>query len=260
MVKGLFQSLREEIKRDYGLTKSSIDFIPFEDWRKKLRTYPTEFQEEYTTNLNFLKGKLGLSRLKRIENSNKKLILFVGIPGSGKTTLAKIIENSIENTILLRGHDIVDMLRLYRENVELYRERLRARGFEYPDPWYISYLYQESLTSDCLNLGYNVVFDDNIRTRVNRFGYYRLAKSHNARIIFVQVNVPFETCVRRCYKRDEDKYKITDENIRFIANFAFQGEDMRPEEKRKYDGAIMIDGTKRISDIKKILIPKIISH
>ena len=251
MTNGLFSRLREEIKEKYGLTKRSINFVPFEDWRKKLQTYPIEFSEEYTTNLEFLKRKLRLANLPRVNNKDKKLILFVGIPGSGKTTLVKIVAESVPNTIFLRGHDIVDMLHLYKENVELYRKRLKVRGFEHPDPWYISYLYQEQLTSDCLNLGYNVVFDDNIRTRVNRMGYHKLARNCHAGVVFIEIDTPFETCVRRTTKREEDKYEASDKNVRFIANFAFQGEDISERERKKYDDIIVIDGTKSPRDIKR---------
>lgn len=88
MEKPLFKSLREEIKRDYGFTNQSINFIPFEPWREKLKTYPSQFGEEYVKNLDLLRRKLKVKNLQEVENPNKKLILFVGIPGSGKTALS----------------------------------------------------------------------------------------------------------------------------------------------------------------------------
>src|SRR5271157_2424285 len=105
METNLFSNLRKEIKRDYGLTKSSIDFIPFEDWRNKLRSYPTEFSGEYEKDLGYLRKKLKIEGLRPVENPNKSLILFSGLPGAGKTTLAQIIQKSVPNTLLLRGHD-----------------------------------------------------------------------------------------------------------------------------------------------------------
>ena len=239
----LFRDLKREIKRDYGLTKKSIRFIPFEDWRKKIEGYDTQFPEEYQRNLIFLRNKMNLSQLKRINNPNKKLILFVGIPGAGKTTLSEIIQKEIQNTILLRGHDLVDLLGLYGKNLKKYRQILRTGGFEYPDPWYISYFYQEQLTRECLNLGYNVVFDDHIRTRANRMGYYHLARACGAEIIFVQIEAPFETYVKR-----EDG-EINGKKLKFLGNMVLQTEDINVEEKRKYDGIISVDG---MADIRKI--------
>lgn len=250
-MENLFQNLRKEIRRDYGLTKRSSSFIPFEKWRKKLKGYSNEFEEEYSRNVSFLKKKLGLTNLRRIKNPNKKLILFLGLPGAGKTTLAKEIENFLPHTILLRGHNIVDYLRLYGKDVEIYRERLRERKFKYPGPWYISYFYQEKLTRDCLNLGYNVVFDDDIRTSENRLGYYELARQYNAKIIFIQINSLFKTCLQR------EEGRINQKKINFLANFVFQSEDFNETEKEKYFKIIEVNGNSKIKDLEKDLISQI---
>ncbi len=254
MSQGLFQSLRHEIGRDYGITKKSIPFIPFEDWRSKLQTYPKEFDVEYQKNLLFLKREMGLNNLKEVENSHKKIILFVGIPGAGKTTLAQMIEKSVPNTILLRGHDIVDALNLFgKSKIDVYKKRLNDAGFRNPDPWYLSYLYQDTLTRDCLQLGYNVVFDDHMRTRVNRLGYMRLAKQSGAEIYFIQINAPLSTFL----KREEGKNNM--KKVKFLANFIFQSQDMNGAEKKQYDKVIQIDGTSSLKEIKRTLIPKLIS-
>lgn len=249
MEKGLFQGLREEIRRDYGFTKKSINFIPFENWRSKLKTYPKEFGEEYAKNIAFLKDGLGLVDLRRVENPNKKLILFVGMPGAGKTTLAQIIQEKVPKTLLLRGHDVVDMLKLYGKKVGTYKKRLEERGFKNPDPWYISYLYQEQLTRDCLQLGYNVIFDDHIRTIKNRLGYHEVAKQYGAKSIFIQINAPFETYVKR---EEDDKNKME-----FLANMVLQSEDLTEAERKKYDRIISVDGTSSIREIKRDLISQI---
>ncbi|MCH8945695.1 MAG: AAA family ATPase [Nanoarchaeota archaeon] len=251
MEKPLFRSLREKIRRDYGFTKKTINFIPFEDWRSKLRAYPKEFEEEYAQNIAFLKDKLKFTDLESVENSNKKLILFAGIPGSGKTTLAQIIKEKVPKTLLLRGHDVVDMLELYGKNVEKYKGRLKDRGFVYPDPWYISYLYQEQLTRNCLQLGYNVVFDDHIRTIKNRLGYHEMAKQNGAKNVFIQINAPFETYMER--EEDEEG----EDKKKFLANFILQSEDFSQDELKKYSKVIQVDGTSKINEIERMLLPQI---
>lgn len=251
MKKPLFQALRDEIKKKYGLTKNSIDFIPFERWREKLGGYEKKFIREYGPNVGFLKERLGIEKFGKINNQNKKLILFSGIPGAGKTTLSKIIQKSIPNTIIIRGHDIVDLLGLFGKNVNEYRERLTKAGFSNPDPWYISYVYQEKLTRDLLKLGYNVVFDDHIRTIENRMGYLRLANECKADIIFVQINAPFDTYVKR------EEGKINDEKLKFLSNMVFQSEDFTKDEQKKYSKIIKVDGTKKINEIKRKLISKL---
>ena len=248
----LFQSLRREIKRGYGFTKKSIKFIPFENWRNKLRTYANQFDEEYIENLALLRRKLKINNLQEVKNPNKKLIFFIGIPGAGKTTLAKIIQKSVPNTILLRGVDVVDALHLFdKRKVNTYKKRLKARKFNNPDPWYISYLYQEHLIRDCLKAGYNVVFDDHIRTRANRFGYYKLARQFNSKIVFIQINASFKTYVER------EEGKVNDAKLKFLANMILQSEDLSEEERRKYDKIIIVDGTSKLGEIKRYLLPKI---
>lgn len=249
----LFRNLRKEIRESYGITKDSITFIPFEGWRTKLRAYPKEFEKEYSKNLLLLKRKLGLTDLPIIENPDKKLILFTAIPGAGKTTLSNMIIASLPNTILIRGHDIVNMLHLYQTRKGLYQERLKEKDFEYPDPWYISYVYQEGLTGSLLDSGYNVVFDDHIRTRINRLGYDRFAERHGAKTIFIQINASLKTFL----EREEGKTNIR--KAKFLANFIFQSEDFSDAERRRYDKVIQIDGTLSLKDIRKTLISKIIS-
>ena len=70
----LFQSLKREIKRDYGFTKKSINFIPFENWRSKLRTYPNQFDEEYIKNLTLLRRTLKINNFL-----DKAREIFIGL-------------------------------------------------------------------------------------------------------------------------------------------------------------------------------------
>ncbi|PIO08682.1 hypothetical protein COU59_00440 [Candidatus Pacearchaeota archaeon CG10_big_fil_rev_8_21_14_0_10_34_12] len=244
----LFQKLRSELKRDYGITKKSILFIPFEDWRFKLKDYQKDFQDEYGSNLNILRNHFNLQNLLNLENTKNKLILFAGISGAGKTTLAEAIRKKLPNTILVRGHDVVNILNLFGKEEKKYRQRLRKRGFKTPDPWYISYLYQESLTRELLNKGYNVIFDDHIRTRKNRQGYYGLAKSIGAKIVFIKVYTPLKVAFER---------RKNEADLNFLANFVFQSQDFSEEEKKKYDKLIDVNGTAKLSGIEKKVISKI---
>lgn len=214
---------------------------------KKLKGYDSNFALEYNSDLGFLKSKMGLDNLPLVDNSNKKLILFSGIPGAGKTTLAHGIQKNIPKTILLRGHDIVDFLELYGKKINIFRQRLKKRGFIYPDPWYISYYYQERLTEFCLNLGYNVIFDDHIRTRNNRMDYYALAKRNRAKIVFIQINAPFNIYMER---EEDEKGK---DKLKFLANFILQSEDFSMGEQRKYSKIFSVDGTLSVEKIVEIL-------
>ena len=245
----IFRDLKKQIWDDYGFTKKTIDFVPFEDWRSKLKKYSDEFPDEYSKNLNILRKKFGLLNLRQVKNNNLKLILFVGIPGAGKTTLAKILEKSLPNTILLRGHDIVDELNLFGAKKKEYERRLKKRGLKNPDPWYISYVYQESLTKELLSKGYNVIFDDHIRTVKNRVGYRTLAKKCLSKIIFIQISAPFETY----FEREEDE----DGKLKFLANMILQSEDFTKDEMRKYDKIIGVDGTLKLDVLKKEILRKI---
>ncbi len=176
--------------------------------------------------------------------------MFVGIPGAGKTTLANSVSRKMSNTILLRGADIVDALDLYGdENVGCHRTVLEEMGFENPDPWYISYHYQETLTGELLDLGYNVVFDDHIRTRENRQGYFELANRFDARTIFVQINAPFKTY----FEREEDDEGKMD----LMLNMVFQSEDFDESEIKNYSRVIPVDGTSSPEEIEKVVMKEI---
>lgn len=248
----LIEGLKNEIK-NYEAIQKDNSFVPFEDWRHKLEDYLTCFNEEYNSNLETLKRKIGTSQIKKIDNLDKKLILFMGIPGSGKTTLARIIQESLPDTILLEGHKLVKYLNLFdKKNASVYQKRLQLRGFNDPDPWYLSYLYAEGIIKDCLNSGYNVIFDDHIRTETNRLGYYNLAKKSGAKTIFIQLSTPFSICLER------EEGKINESKTKFLANFVLQSEDITPREREKYNKIIMVDGSSNISEIKKELLPKLV--
>lgn len=246
----LYEKLRKEAS---GL---KIKRIPFEsDWRKKLKSYRVDFKKEYEKKLNFLMNRLGIKNLKKVQNKKKYLILFSGIPGSGKTTTAKFIKGILKNSIVLGSTKIVKLLELYsKKNKKRNEKILKKYDFSPPDPWYFAYIYKEDIIKYCLEKGYNIILPSNIPTKKDRLGYYRLAKKFGASVICIQLYVPFELCCKRIYERDfkgDSKWNLEKVKIDY-GHFVFQGEDLSKKEISLYK-VIKIDGTKTFKEIRQIL-------
>jgi len=129
---------------------------------------------------------------------NKPLIvLFVGIPGSGKTTFARQIAQRLNAVILSSDGARISMWKT-REAIEASHKTPEER------------LYTNQLTFGALNYatrqivkaGYNVLFDANANSRSERQEKYDIAKEFDGNAVVVRMRVPYEVSLRRVQERE----------------------------------------------------------
>lgn len=246
----IYKELRKQVSRD------DVDNVQFDsDWREKLKNYHQDFKGEYDKNFAFLLYKLKLKKLKKRDSRKKYLIFFDGISGSGKTTIAEIVNSMLKDSVVLSGSKIVRLLELYERKNKIKNERIARRyGFSPPDPWYSAYPYRDDIIKYCLGLGHNVILESNIRTKKDRLGFYKLAKEYGAKTVVIQIYVPFDICCKRIWERDyKTDPKWTLEKVRkWYGRFVFQGQDIDRDEQKMYK-VIDIDGMQDLEKIKRFL-------
>jgi predicted kinase len=164
--------------------------------------------------------------------SQPKLFLFIGYPGAGKTTIAKIIADKtgakhiwadVERHKLFNDPD-----HSVQESHELY-ERLNAA------------------TDYLLNQNKSVVFDTNFNYFADREKLREIAKKHDALTVLIWVNTPREIAKKRSVETKESRnlYEMQMSSGQFES---IAGKLEPPKENEK---PIRINGTK--TDKKEVL-------
>jgi len=200
------------------------------NWRKRLKDYPQSL--EYQKNLNLLKEEIDKT-LPKTKPKKKLVFVFMGIPGSGKSTIAQIIKESIHPSVILHSDWI-------------FFEKLKN---QIEDDYYKAYVYQEELARQYLKDDYSVIMDENNRTVKNRSEIYKWAKQYGAQPILVKIDVYLRKAAERLtLKGKEIKTKV--EIIEGLKTFASQTEEPTIREGVKI---IKINGNKKISEIIKQL-------
>ncbi|MBU0649975.1 ATP-binding protein [Patescibacteria group bacterium] len=197
------------------------------NWWVRLAKYRAT--PEYQQTLKELEKELSAD-LARPTKSHKYLILFMGLPGSGKSTIAEEIKKFIP-CVILRSDWI-------------YFKRLRE---ELEGDYYKAYCYVEDLARTFSKKGYTVILDENSRTKILRNHYYEVAAECKATPIFINISVDFETALDREILKGGEK-KVREVRVRALKNFAAQMEPPIKEERKKVT-VINVDGNQPISKI-----------
>lgn len=98
------------------------------------------------------------------------LYLFVGYPGAGKTSVAKIIQRCCGAT-----HLWADKIR---------RERLGPPNYSHQENAAL-YDHLNQMTAELLRAGNSVIYDTNFKYHRDREKLRQIAKSHNANIVVI---------------------------------------------------------------------------
>ncbi len=201
----------------------------FDDfWRERLKAYAQS--PEFTHNLTKLKN-IFWPTLPQQKPPLRLVVIFCGVPGSGKTTLAKFIAK-LHPSIILRADMIY--FRWLRHSIK--------------DDYYKAYVYQEALAKFYLQQGYSVILDSNNRTTKNRQAVYQLAQTFNAQPIVIRIKVPPEIAAGRVILKGREKQSFS-EKLTGILHFQSQIEEITNKEKRIAQ-VIEIDGQLPLRNIK----------
>jgi len=120
------------------------------------------------------------------------LFLICGLPGSGKTTVAREIEFSHSALRLCPDEWITSLLTDITDNVELDRLRTPVESVQW------------EVAKRVLSLGINVVLENGFWLRDERANYRSQAEALGARVKLVYLNVDRDELWARLSKRNEN--------------------------------------------------------
>ena len=148
-----------------------------------------------------------VKQLKNLDKSNKKLLIcFSGIPGSGKTYIAKILEERYSG-VRIRSDDIREIIR----DLEIEEEKTNDMTYNYLNWFFKNYKFQNKLIilDKGIDRGYNEIF-----SLFERNGY---------EIFTIRLEVPRKIYERRIKEKlgelDENYINNIDRWIRERENF-----------------------------------------
>ena len=176
-------------------------------------------------------------------NIKPKLILFCGLPGSGKTTIAKKLEKELPAVRLcpdewMAGLDVDLFDEAIRNNLEV-----QLWGF----------------AQGLLGLGYNVILENGLWSRKEREDKLQDTAELNVEVELHYLNVPFEELIRRLENRntsgDPNTVPLTREHMEGYAQL-FQAPNKA--EMARFTRAFVYDGRgKPVSALEQALLSRI---
>lgn len=203
-------------------------------WDERLKDYPKtdEFKEIYREMLKEL--PLPERKLK-----TPMVISMIGIPGTGKSTFSKLLQEIIP-AVHLRS-DIIGLFKLPQ-----------GPDFDY----YKAYVIKHALARHYLSKGFSVIMDDNNRTEYNRERVYKMAKRYKAKNILFFMHLPLEDALNRAYKRDIEEGRVTKfhQTRETLLRFQTEIENPTAEEIKKWKIFYLdIDASKSIEELRSDL-------
>lgn len=163
------------------------------------------------------------------------IVLFVGVPGSGKTTFTKQLAQEI-GAIVLSSDSLRIAMWGDRTNVDANHATSEMRAVANKLTFgAMNYAAQQSIAA-----GHDVIYDANANRYEERREKYDIAERYGAKAVVIRIKVPYETSLMRLQDRVE-----THDSRRFERERAGQVIDrfmLEIEEPTAIEKVINIDG------------------
>lgn len=147
------------------------------NWAERLASYSGT--DEFKRNFPELKEKLE-QKTPEIKPEKRKVFLFIGIPGTGKSTIARMITEIHPSLVISTDWIFFDQL-------------IDVIG----DDYYKAYIYRRELAKHFLEKGYSVILDSNLRKEKDRQRIYQMAKEYQAKLVLINIDCPLEIAAKR---------------------------------------------------------------
>lgn len=136
--------------------------------------------------------------------AKNQLIVFFGVPGTGKTTLAKEFGLRQENTALISFKSIVEF---YKEK---HKKKLSAE---------LAFSHLEESVDLHLSRGENVIVDCALAKHKWRYSLQNIAEKWTCSVHWIYLTAPSQTCLKRLVKRNEGENWDFSKIVAFINKF-----------------------------------------
>lgn len=163
------------------------------------------------------------------------IVLFVGIPGSGKTTFSRALAEKLR-AVLLNSDSIRIWMWGSLEEIHKNHETVEGRA----DANKLTFGALNYAANQVLASGQNVVYDCNANHVSERQEKHNIADKNGALSVVVRMRVPYEVSLERVQYRDEahDQRRFSLEKAETILQ-RFSKEIEEPDENER---VIFIDG------------------
>lgn len=155
--------------------------------------------------------------------------MFVGVPGSGKTTFARQLAKKLD-AVLLNSDGIRMSMWGSLDAISVTHQDPEARKHSNK----LTFGAMNYAANQALHAGHSVIYDCNANHVQERQEKYDIAKKQGALCVVIRIKVPYETSLHRVQTREEahDQRKFSLDKARLVIDrFVAEIEEPTPTER-----------------------------